>query len=109
MTSGDLVDTTDPAGNSFITGDGSGGDPGNMIVPGSGEGEDVEGRLPSAPVAEGGEELEIGTPPSLFAPPGSAPPVVFQDLSWEAVTDMPPGPAVLPRQRLPAWIAELYE
>lgn len=109
MTSGYLVDTTDPAGNNFITGDGSGGDPGNVIVPGSGEGEDVEGRLPSAPVAEGGEELEIGTPPSLFAPPGSAPPVVFQDLSWEAVTEMPPGPSVLPRQRLPAWIAELYK
>ena len=84
------------------------GDPGNAIVSGPGQGADVDGRLLLPPTAEGGEDLEIGTPPSLFALPGSAPPAVLQDLTPEAVTEMPPGPAIPPRQRLPAWIADLY-
>jgi hypothetical protein len=109
MTTGDPAAVGDPAGNLEITEGGSGGDPGKVIVSGSGEGADVEGRLPSPPAAEGGEDLEIGTPPSLFAPPGAAPPAVLQDLTPEAVTDIPSGPAITPRQRLPAWIADLYQ
>ena len=106
---GDPAAAGDPAGNREITDGGSGGDPGNAIVFGSGEGADVDGRLPSLPAAEGGEDLEIGTPPSLFAQPGSAPPAVLQALTPEAVTEIPSGPAIPPRQRLPAWIADLYK
>lgn len=109
MTAGDLAAVGDPAGNLEITEGGSGGDPGKAIVSGSGEGADVEWRLPSPPAVEGGEDLEIGTPEALFAPPGSAPPAVLQDLTSEAVTEIPSGPMIPPRQRLPAWIADLYQ
>ncbi len=109
MTTGDPATVGDPAGSLEITEGGSGGDAGKAIVSASGEGPDVEGRLPSPPAAEGGEDLEIGTPPSLFAPPGAAPPAVLQDLTPEAVTEIPSGPAIPPRQRLPAWIADLYQ
>jgi len=109
MTAGDPAAAGDPAVNREITDGGSGGDPGNAIVSGPGEGADVDGRLLLPPAAEGGDDLAIGTPPSLFAPPGSAPPAVLQDLTPEAVTEMPPGPARPPRQRLPAWIADLYQ
>ena len=109
MTAGDPAAVGDPAVNREITEGGSGGDPGSAIVSGPDQGTDVDGRLPSPPAAEGGEDLKIGTPPSLFAPPGSAPPAVLRDLTPEAVTEMPPGPAIPPRQRLPAWIADLYQ
>ena len=109
MTAGDPAAVGDPAVNREITEGGSGGDPGSAIVSGPDQGTDVDGRLPSPPAAEGGEDLKIGKPPSLFAPPGSAPPAVLRDLTPEAVTEMPPGPAIPPRQRLPAWIADLYQ
>ena len=109
VTAGEPAAANDPALNREITDGGSGSDPDNAIVSGPGQGADVDGRLLLPPAAEGGEELEIGAPTSLFAPPGSAPPAVLQDLTPEAVSEMPPVPSRPPRQRLPAWIADLYQ
>lgn len=87
----------------------SGQEGGHVLVPGSGEGAEEGGVLPSGPTADGSDTLSVGTPPSLFAEPGAAPPAVMQDLSLETPSDRPPGPATPPRQRLPAWIAKLFK
>jgi hypothetical protein len=92
----------------------SGHPPGNDEggpVPLSGSGQDAEEReaFPSGQAAPGVDSLSVRTPRSLFAEPGAAPPAVLQDLSPQAEPDPPSGPAMPPRQRLPAWIASLLQ
>lgn len=92
------------------TGDGSSGNErGPVMVGGTGDegGEDRVTMSPD-PASGGGETLSVRPPPSLFAPPGAAPPAILRDLSAEQDTDLPRAPFVPPRQRLPAWIADLY-
>jgi hypothetical protein len=105
--------SADPPGTAIGPGPGGTDDrkdaPGTVLVPGSGAEGNERGRVPAPPAASGGETIEVGAPPSLFAPPGSAPPAVLQDMSGGAETAPPPSPVIPPRQRLPAWIANLYQ
>jgi len=87
----------------------SGTEVGPVLTNGSGVGANERGNLPSGPAEDEGETVVVGTPPSLFAEPGAAPPAVLRDLSSVTSDDgPPPGPAIPPRQRLPAWIADLF-
>lgn len=91
------------------TGDGSSGNErGPVMVSGTGEGGEDRVTMSPNPASQGGETLAVRPPPSLFAPPGAAPPAILRNLSAEQDTDLPRTPALPPRQRLPAWIADLY-
>jgi hypothetical protein len=54
-----------------------------------------------------GDAIVIATPPTLFAEPGQAPPVLRTDISPDEATTMPSGPVDPPQQSMPAWIADL--
>jgi hypothetical protein len=84
-------------------------DVGRVRVPGTGDGAERGPVASSAAAAEDSDILSVGTPPSLFAEPGAAPQAVLRDLSPETASGLPPGPAIPPSQRLPAWIADLLQ
>lgn len=84
-------------------------DGGTVLASGTGDDAELGGVASSGPASEGGDTLSIGAPPSLFADPGTAPPTVLRDLTPETVSGLPPGPAIPPSQRLPAWIADLFQ
>jgi hypothetical protein len=79
------------------------------VVVGKGDQADEEVLIGSPPVEVGEETLEIEAQASLFAPAGSAPPIVTLDLSTAEPIVTATGPSVPPRQKLPAWIAELLK
>lgn len=80
-----------------------------VLASGTRDGTEQGGVASADPALGGGDTLSIGAPPSLFAEPGAAPPTVLRDLTPETVSGLPPGPAIPPSQRLPAWIADLFQ
>lgn len=86
-----------------------GGDQGRTMSDDAESGTQTGAVLPGQSFTEGGETLTVGAPAALFAAPGEAPPVVLRELGPEALEPMPVSPQALPRQRLPAWIADLYD
>jgi len=80
-----------------------------LKVPVSGQGDkaDSDLRVSVEGVAAKGDEVEVQEPRRLFADPGQAPALIEGELPARQ-SSAPSVQARPPRQRLPAWIADLY-
>lgn len=106
---GAAANDTQNRGEQMSSDTGTGDETEEAPVPGQGDSGSERETFRGDTLPPGAEELQIGSPSSLFAEPGAAPEVIEDNLRDPAESPLPEGPARPPHQRIPAWIADLYD